>query len=74
LTDPLLAAFVGVLGGGLLTIATLAGAFLFRRIHELRDRIVAIEGELDVLRPLHDYLRAFGAKRLQALGGARRAR
>lgn len=52
--DELLATLVGVPGGGLLAIATLAGAFLWRRIQELQGDMQALRLRLEKLRPYED--------------------
>lgn len=73
LADELLVAWTGILGGALLTAATPAGASLFRRVQELRDRILALEAS-HALRPIKEFILQYGAESLQNLGGRRRAR
>ena len=50
----MLATLVGVLGGALLAIATLAGAFLWRRIQELQKEMQELRLRLEKLRPYEE--------------------
>ncbi|MFO1532117.1 MAG: hypothetical protein ABR562_00220 [Thermoplasmatota archaeon] len=54
--DEILVALTGLFGGAILTAAMLVGAFLLRRIHELRDRIRDVEARMDRLRPIEEIL------------------
>lgn len=57
--DEVLATLVGVLGGGLLAIATLAGAFLWRRIQELQKEMQDLRLRLEKLRPYEEAIAKF---------------
>ncbi|MCA1819072.1 MAG: hypothetical protein ABR562_08460 [Thermoplasmatota archaeon] len=52
--DELLASLVAVLGGAVLAVATLAGAYLLRRIHEHGDRILRLELDVSRLRMVEE--------------------
>lgn len=54
--DEILATLTGLFGGALLTLATLSGAFMWRRIQELRDRMRDLEARLEKLRPYEEAL------------------
>ena len=49
MTDDVLTA---ILGGTLLTVATVAIGYLYRRVHEMRDRIRDLEAQFEVLAPI----------------------
>jgi hypothetical protein len=49
MADEVLATLVAVLAGAVLAIATLAGAYLLRRIHDQADRILRLEIAMDRL-------------------------
>lgn len=61
--DEILATMVGVLGGAILAGVTLAGAYLMRRVHELSDRILAMEIAVQRLRVLEQDFLASGRGR-----------
>lgn len=69
-----LTALVAILGGTLATATTVALGYLHRRVHELRDRMRDLEGELATLQPIIEAARKASSKELVALirGGRRR--
>ena len=73
MADEVLAALVGVLGAGVLSLAGIVAGYLLRRIHEVRDRIRDLEEMLHRLEPLVEELEAQAARPVKPRGGRGRA-
>lgn len=66
---------MAALAGTVLSAATVSIGYLYRRVHEMRDRIRDLEEELERIRPVTDIIRQAVARQTAAIfkGGRKHA-